>query len=81
MKNLRIAGFILLVVCGVCLFVAFERYQANANNVRAMSGLMGGIGGAVEPATPAATKYALFFALLSGGAALYCLTAGPKSNG
>jgi hypothetical protein len=81
MKNLRIAGVILLVVCGVCLFVAFERYQANANNVRAMSGLMGGIGGALEPATPAATKHALLFALLSGGGALYCLTARRKSNG
>ena len=80
MKNLRVVGIILLVVCGVCLFVAFERYQSNASAVRAMSSRMS-IGSAAEPGTPPATKYALFFGLLSGGGALCCLAAGRKDNG
>lgn len=72
-KQLRIVGFVCLAACAVCLFIAYERYQANAGNVRAMNqmvqssplgGMMGGT--AMEPATPAATKYALLFAALTG---------------
>ena len=72
-KQMKIVGIIALVVCAVCVFVAIERYQTNANNVRAMNQMrdsspLGGMMGAgeIRPATPAATKYALLFALISG---------------
>ena len=70
-KQLRFGGIALLIICAVCVFVAVERYQANASNVKAMSAMAGGFpfggpGMKLQPATPAATKYALFFALLSG---------------
>lgn len=72
-KTMKIAGIACLVVCAVCVFVAIERYSANADNVRAMNQMrqsmpMGNMLGGVEmkPATPAATKYALLFAVLSG---------------
>ena len=72
-KLMKILGIVALVVCAVCIFVAVERYQANANNVRAMnqigqssplSGVMGV--GEMEPVTPAASKYAIVLALASG---------------
>jgi len=53
--------------------VAVERYQTNANNVKAMnqfgqstplSGMMGV--GQMKPVTPAASKYAIVFALVFG---------------
>ena len=69
----KIGGIVCLVICAICIFVAIERYSANANNVRAMNALqqsspLGGMmgGGNMKPATPAATKYALLFAALSG---------------
>ena len=34
---MKIAGIVCLVVCAVCVFVAIERYSANADNVRAMN--------------------------------------------
>jgi hypothetical protein len=66
-----------LVVCAILLFVAWERYQDNANKVAAanrmmqsspLSGMMGELtGGAkMEPGMPTATKYALVFAIISG---------------
>jgi hypothetical protein len=79
MKPQQIIGVVFLVVCVMCLFIAFERYNANAQNVRAVSGMIGTFGGQVEPATPTATKYALLFAFLSGGGGLYCLLSGRKS--
>jgi hypothetical protein len=72
-KQMKIAGVVALVVCAICIFVAIERYQTNANNVKAMnqigqssplSGMMGA--GEMKPAAPAATKYAALFALVSG---------------
>ena len=72
-KQMKIAGIVALVVCAICIFVAIERYQTNANNVKAMnqlqrssplSGMMGT--GEIKPATPAASKYAAFFAVISG---------------
>jgi hypothetical protein len=75
----RVGGIALLIICAVCVFVAIERYQANASNVKAMNA-MGGVfpfgngGMKMQPATPAATKYALFFATLSGAGGL-CLLA------
>jgi len=72
-KQMMIAGIVCLVVCAVCIFVAIERYNANASSVRALNSLQRnsplgnmGLNLNVKPATPAATKYAIFFALLSG---------------
>jgi predicted membrane protein len=72
-KQMKVFGIVCLVICAVCIFVAIERYSANANNVRAINafqqfsplGVMMG-GGNIKPATPAVTKYALLFAALSG---------------
>ena len=68
---MRIIGIVCLVVCVICIFVAIERYSANAKNVRAMNALqrstpLGDMGVKLKPGTPAATKYALFFAVISG---------------
>jgi len=72
-KQMKIAGIAALVVCAICIFVAVERYQTNANNAKAanqllqsspLSGMTGA--GEIKPATPAATKYAAFFAAVSG---------------
>ncbi len=85
--QLKIAGIVSLVVCAICVFVAIERYQANAGNVQAMNAMrrsapfgMGGMmGGKMTPATPAATKYALAFALISGVAGAVCLVKSKES--
>ena len=70
---MKIVGIVALVVCAICIFMAIERYQTNANNVKAMnqlgqstpfSGVMGV--GQMKPGTPAATKYAAIFAVVSG---------------
>ncbi|HLB72778.1 MAG TPA: hypothetical protein VJJ98_02055 [Sedimentisphaerales bacterium] len=72
-KQMMIAGIVCLVICAICIFVAIERYNANAGSVRTMNNFqrdspLGGMGMSLEmkPATPAATKYAIFFAVLSG---------------
>ena len=76
-SQMKLLGIACLVICAICLFVAIERYQTNANNVRAMNqfrnsspigGMLGEMTGQgqMRPATPAATKYALLFALISG---------------
>lgn len=72
-NHMKIAGIAALVICVICIFIAVERYQNNADSVRAMnqftgsspfSGMMPQM--EMKPATPAATKYALFFAAISG---------------
>ena len=75
---MKALGIVCLVICGICVFIAIERYNANARGVRAMNsfrkssplgGMMpGGMmpGGDLKPATPAATKYAILFAMISG---------------
>ena len=72
-KQMKVIGIVCLVICAVCIFVAIERYNTNAGNVRAMNAfrqssplgeMVGGVN--MKPATPAATKYALLFAVLSG---------------
>ena len=79
MKQFRITGIVLLVIASICLFIAYERYQANADAVQAMSRIGGGMlpgvlgGGQLTAATPAATKYALLFALVFGAGGGYCL--------
>ena len=79
-STLKIIALICFVICAVLLFVAWERYEANAGNVRAMNqmsqssplgGMMGR--GQMTPATPAATKYALVFAALSAVGGVACL--------
>ena len=55
---------LLLIACGVCLFIAVERYQANANAVALMNQI---VLVHLSPVTPVATKYALLFAVIFGG--------------
>jgi len=81
-NQLKGVGIACLVLCGILLLVAYERYQTNADNVAAMNammrragpsgGRMGGMG-AMKPATPAATKYALLFAVLFGAGGVVSL--------
>jgi len=86
-STMKIVGIACLVVTVICIFVAVERYQANARNVRAMSqfqrssplgGMMGTMGLDMKPATPGATKYAIFFAVLSGVAGVAFLIVGAQ---
>ena len=88
---LKGAGIACLVVCAVLLFAAWERYQDNANKVGAankmmqsspLGGMLGELtGGAkMEPGMPTATKYALVFAIISGGAGAGCLIVVMKSR-
>jgi len=88
-KQMKIVGIVCLVVCAVCIFIAIERYQTNADNVRAMNAMqqsspLGGMmgGGEMTPATPAATKYALLFAAISGigGVALLIMASQPTGE-
>ena len=85
--NLRVVGIVCLVVCGICLFVAFERYQANADNVAAMNEMGRGFpgspfgGSAMKPATPTGTKYALVFALVSGISGMVLIVKSRKDPG
>ena len=72
---MKIIGIVLLVICAICIFVAIERYHTNASNVRAMNQFqqstpLGNMmpRGALKPATPAATKYAALFAVITGAA-------------
>lgn len=83
---MKITGIVLLIVAVICVFVAFERYNTNAGNVRAMNNFtrntpLGDITGGmkVKPAMPAATKYAIFFAIISGAAGGFMLYTGMKS--
>ena len=72
--NFRRAGTVLLVLCGICIFIAIERYQANSSSVNAVDEIGTAIGAErdLEPAFPAGSKYALFFAALFGGGGAYC---------
>lgn len=70
-KQMKIVGIVCLVVCVICIFLAIERYRANANSVRFMNTLqrstpLGDMGVNMKPGVPAVTKYALFFAVISG---------------
>ena len=89
-KNvMRVLGVVALVVCAVCVFVAIERYQTNAKNVRAMNrGPIRMPGGRTietnfevfKPATPAVTKYAMFFALISGAGGVVLLVMSAQTK-
>ena len=74
-KNvMKMIAIVCLVICAICLYVAFERYQTNSDAVNAMKQftnsmpMPGGMNGAIplKAATPAATKYAILFAIISG---------------
>jgi hypothetical protein len=79
-SQMKLIGIVCLVISVVCVFIAVERYQSNAKQVRGMNQMMnqsssqfGGLmnqmpGGRVKlkAGTPGATKYALFFAVVSG---------------
>jgi hypothetical protein len=84
LKGIGIGCF---VVCAILLFVAWERYQDNANKVEGMNkmmgplqGVMGQVTGGVklEPGMPEATKYALFFAALTAVGGVVCFFVCPK---
>jgi phage-related minor tail protein len=91
LKGIGIGCFVL---CAILLFVAWERYQDNANKVEAANkmlhsspfgGMMQGMQGLtgspqLEPSAPAATKYALVFAVLSGIAGGVCFVIGAKKG-
>ena len=87
-KVMKVLGIVALVVCLACVFVAVERYNTNAKNVKAMNQLgasspLGGMMGQMnlKPATPAATKYAIFLAVISGvgGGVLLVISGKGKS--
>ncbi len=88
-QTMKILGIVALVICAVCIFVAIERYNTNAKNVQAMNQMrqsmpmgntMPGMGGAMKPATPAATKYAILFALIFGGGGAFLLVKGASTS-
>ncbi|MBX2853218.1 MAG: hypothetical protein KTR15_15900 [Phycisphaeraceae bacterium] len=79
-QGLRLTSIISFIVCAVLLFVALERCSTNASNVEALneSGFGSVFGEELEPATPTAAKYALFFAFLAAGAGVTCLILANK---
>lgn len=86
--QMKILGILLLVICAVCIFVAVERYQKNANNVRAMNEFSRSMpmgrtmiqGQSLKPAMPAATKYAILLALITGVSGGFFLVKGTGTN-
>jgi hypothetical protein len=86
--QMKVAGIACLIICLICLFVAVERYQANANAVHAANamnsafghGFFQGMTGDMTPATPTATLYAGFFALLSGIGGVVLLMKSSSKN-
>jgi hypothetical protein len=85
-RALKGIGIGCFVACAILLFVAWERYQHNVNQVEAaktMMGPLGGMmnqmtGGQLEPGVPEETKYALFFAVLTGVGGVVCMVMSPK---
>ena len=71
-----------LILAAVLFFVAWERNKANADTVAAMVAM-----GAhqvfgfddLKPTMPAASKYALFFGVLSTVGGLVCLSKASKA--
>ena len=84
-STLKNAGIGLIVLSGVLLFVAVERYQANAASVAAMNQMVqsspfgqnspfgqSALIGQMTPGVPAITTYAVLFAILSAVGAIVC---------
>jgi hypothetical protein len=82
LKGIGIACFVL---GAFLLFFAYERYQANADNVAAMKQMMGnfpmgdmlGVQN-VAPVTPTVSKYAAFFGVLAIAGGVGCFVTAPK---
>lgn len=72
-QNLKTIGIVCFVVCAICIFIAIEQSSSNRDAVNAFNTLSGG---AIElkPATPTASKYAIFLAILSGIGGAVCLS-------
>ena len=71
-KQMMIVGIVCLVICVVCIFVAIERYNANASSVRAINNLqrnspLGNMGLEVKPAAPQTRRAAMVVAHLRCG--------------
>lgn len=88
-QSMKWIGVACLVLAGILAFVAIERYQTNANNVRAMNGMMQNNPAAqmmgvstsnIKPATPAATKYALIGTVVFLCTGIFCLIQGGKQD-
>ena len=75
------------IICFISLFVAYERYQSNANAVAAMNALSGGMfgpltgQGPLQPATPTITIYAMLFAVLTGAGGIVCFSKARHQDG
>jgi hypothetical protein len=86
---LKCISVVCFILCAGCLFVAYERYRENAASVNAIkefagSTPLGDVFGLrrLKPSIPAATKYALVSALLSGaGGVASLLVARSKRDG
>jgi hypothetical protein len=86
-STLKNTGIGLSVLCFILLFVAIERYQANAASVTAMNQMMqsspfGQISpfGHLTPGVPAITTYAVLFATLSAVGAVTCFVKAKVSQ-
>ncbi len=82
LKGIGIGCFVL---GAFLLFFAFERYQANANNVAAVKQMMENFPGGnmfgtptISPGTPAVSKYAAFFGVLAIAGGVGCFVMAPK---
>ncbi len=74
--TLKGVGVGCLVLAAVLFFAAWERYESNAANVRAIqqSPLAEMLGGAnLTPSTPAATKYCVLFGVIATVGGVVCL--------
>ena len=72
-QNFKTIGIICFVVCAICIYVAIEQSGSNADTVNAFNTLSGGALD-LRPATPTASKYAIFLAILTGIGGAVCLT-------
>jgi len=82
-KQSKTLGVICLFFCAFCIFVAVERYNANANSVEAINAFRQNSlfadqtsVGELKPAMPAETKYAIFFAGVAGAVGIGLLVKG-----
>lgn len=85
MQSPKTVGVVLLIVAAFCAFVAGERWQANAEQVRAAErflrrspfGMMDE-DEKLEPAVPVATKYAIVLGILCAAGGLYLVLRKPE---
>jgi hypothetical protein len=84
-STLKGIGIGCFVLGAFLLFLAFERYQANADNVAAVKQMlqdvpMAGMFGTpnVRPGVPTVSKYAAFFGVLAIAGGVGCFVMAPK---